>query len=79
MWLFFELGDESACCWQSHVKVVDPEEQEETVARHSVVGTCQRGMLVSAPFVEREQDRSIRVDDLSEVIVGGSCRRQAKE
>jgi hypothetical protein len=34
---------------------------------------------VSAPFVETEQDRSIRVDDLSEVIVGGSCRRQAKE
>ena len=61
MWLFFQPADEHACPWQSHLKVVDPEEQEEAVARRGVVGICQRGMLVGTPLVETEQDRSIRV------------------
>jgi hypothetical protein len=34
---------------QGSVKVVDPEEQEEAIARLGVVGTCQRGMPVGAP------------------------------
>src|SRR5271163_2673241 len=54
MWLFFQPADERACPWQSYVKVVDPEEQEETVARRGIVGTCQRGVLVGAPLVETE-------------------------
>jgi len=54
MWLFFQPADERARPWQSYVKVVDPEEQEEAVARLGVVGTCQRGMLVGAPLVETE-------------------------
>src|SRR5262249_6439862 len=78
MWLFFQPADERVRPWQSYVKVVDPEEQEEAVARRGVVGTCQRGMLVGTPLVETEQDRSIRVDDLSEVVVGRSRLRQAK-
>ena len=78
MWLFFQKADERPRPWQDHVKVVDPEEQEEAVARLGVMGTCQRGMLVGTPLVETEQDRSIRVDDLPEVIVGRSCLRQAK-
>jgi hypothetical protein len=48
MWLFFQPADEHARPWQGYVKVVDPEEQEEAVARLGVVGTCQRGMLVGA-------------------------------
>ena len=72
MWLFFQLADERARPWQSHVKVVDPEEQEEAVARPGVVGTCQRGMLVGTPLVETEQDSSIRVEDLPEVIVAAA-------
>jgi hypothetical protein len=36
------------------------------------VGICQRGMLVGTPLVETEQDRSIRVDDLPEVVVLGA-------
>jgi hypothetical protein len=32
MWLFFESADERARPWQSYVKVVDPEEQDEAVA-----------------------------------------------
>ena len=54
MRVFFQPADERARPWQSYVKVVDPEEQEEAVARLSVVGTCQRGMLVGAPLVKTE-------------------------
>jgi len=43
-----------------------------------VVGACQRRMLVVTPLVETEQDRSIRVEDLPEVVVSRSRRRQAK-
>jgi hypothetical protein len=45
MWLFFELGDESACCWQRHVKVVDPEEQEETLPGIAWWGLVNGGCL----------------------------------
>jgi hypothetical protein len=78
VWLFFQPADERARPWQSYLKVVDPEEQEEAVARLGVVGTCQRGMLVGTPRVKTEQDCSIRVDDLPEVVVGRSRLRQAK-
>src|SRR3981189_2085735 len=79
MWLFFQPADKRPRPWQGYVKVVDPEEQEEAVARLGVMGTCQRGMLVGTPLVETEQDRSIRVDDLPEVAVGRSRLRQAKQ
>ena len=78
MWLFFQKADERACLWQSDVKIVDAEEQQQAVAGPGVVGTCQRGMLVCAPLVETEQDRSIRVDDLPKVVVGRSRLRLAK-
>jgi hypothetical protein len=78
MWLFFQPADERACPWQSYVKVVDPEEQEEAVARLGAVGTCQRGMFVDTPLVKTEQDCSIRVEDLPEVVMGRSRLRQAK-
>src|SRR3981189_1355057 len=58
VWLFFQPADESARPWQSYVKIVDPEEQEEAVSRLGVVGACQRGMLVGTPRGETEQDRS---------------------
>src|SRR5262245_33048404 len=78
MWLFFQPADERARPWQSYVKVVDPDEQEEAIARLGVVRTCQRGMLVGTPLVETEQDRSIRVDDLPEIVVGRGCLWEAK-
>ena len=56
MWLFFQPADESARPRQGYVKVVDPEEQEEAIARLGAVGACQRGMLVGTPLVETEQD-----------------------
>src|SRR4029453_9633026 len=64
VWLFFQPADKSACPWQSYVKVVDPEEQEQAVSRLGVGGACQRRMLVRPPLVETEQYRSIRVEDL---------------
>src|SRR5512132_1005411 len=79
VWLFFQPADERARPWQSYVKVVDPEEQEQAVSRLGVLGACQRRMLVGAPLVETEQYRSIRVEDLPEVVVGRGRLRQAKE
>jgi DNA-directed RNA polymerase subunit N (RpoN/RPB10) len=60
MWLFFQPADERPRPWQGYVKLVDPEEQEEAVARLGVMGTCQRGMLVGTPLVETEQDHRSR-------------------
>src|SRR5262245_58187098 len=77
--LFFQGADERARPRQRFVEVVDPEEQEEAVSRFGVGGTCQRRMLVGAPLVETEQYRSIRVEDLPEVVVGRSRLRQAKQ
>jgi len=36
-------------------------------------------MLGDTPLVEAEQDRSIRVEDLPEAVMGGSRVRQAKQ
>jgi hypothetical protein len=36
-------------------------------------------MIMVTPRVKAEQDRSIRVADLTEVVMGGSRLRQAKE
>src|SRR6266702_1998162 len=64
--LFIEPSDESACPFQRHVEIIDTEKQEEAVARCRVVRTRQRWMLVRAPLMEAEQNRSIRVEDLTE-------------
>src|SRR5262249_61179055 len=77
--LFLQPADESQRAWQSYVKVVDPEEQEETVSGLGVGGICQRRMLVGTPLVETQQYRSIRVEDLPEVVVGRRRLRQAKQ
>jgi hypothetical protein len=80
VWFFLEPAGERVRPCQSYVEIVDPEEQEEAIARLGVVGTCQRGMLVCTPTVQTEQDCSIRgVDDLPEIVVGRSRLRQAKQ
>jgi hypothetical protein len=79
MGLLFQSVDERARPGQSVVEIIDAEKQEETVARRGGFGARQCGMLVGTPPVETEQDRSIRVEDLPEVIVTGSRRRQAKK
>src|SRR4030095_8229253 len=69
MRLLFEPGDEKACSLQCHVEIVDGEEQEEAVARRRLVRAHQGGMLVRAPLVEAEQDSSIRIQDLTKVVM----------
>jgi hypothetical protein len=76
--LYFEPSAESACSLQRHVEIIDTEEQEEAVARLPVIGTHQRGMLMGTPLVKTEQDRSVRVEELTEVVMRGSRLRQAK-
>src|SRR5713226_8615977 len=77
--LLFEPGNERACPFQCHIEIIDAEEQEEPVARCRVVRARQRRMLVRAPLVEAEQDSSIRIEDLTKVVMGGSCLGLAKE
>ena len=69
MGLLFEPGDESACSLQCHVEIVDAEEQEEAVARRGLVRAHHGGMLGRAPLVEAEQDGSIRIQDLTKVVM----------
>jgi hypothetical protein len=76
---FFELRHESSCPRQGRVEIVDTKEQEKTVAGLGAIGARQRGMLVGAPLVKTEQDGSIRVEDLSEVVMCGSRFLQAKQ
>src|ERR1700681_1539837 len=71
--LLFEPGDERACPFQRHIEIVDAEEQEEPVARCRVLRARQRRMLVRAPLVEAEQDSSIRIDNLTKVVMAWSC------
>jgi hypothetical protein len=67
--LFFEARDERACPLQCRTEVVDAEEQEEPIARWRFVGAHQGGMPVRAPLVKAEQDGSIRIQDLTKVIM----------
>src|SRR5947199_7870865 len=77
--LLFKPGDERACPFQRHIEIVNAEEQEEPVARCRVVRARQRRMLVRTPLVEAEQDSSIRIEDLTKVVMGGSCLGLAEE
>lgn len=79
MGLLLQLVDERARPGQSTVEVIDPEEQEEPVARLGALGARQRGMIVGTPRVETQQDRFIRVEDLPKVVVAWSRRWHAKE
>jgi hypothetical protein len=67
------------CPWQCAIEIIDPEKQEEAVARLRVIGTHQGRMLMRTPLVKAEQDRSIRIDDLTKVIMGRSRLRQPKQ
>src|SRR4051794_35399229 len=66
--LFLEPGGERARPLQCQLEIVDAEEQEQPVAGRRLVRAPQRRMLVRAPLVEAEQDGSIPVHDLPEVV-----------
>jgi hypothetical protein len=79
MRLFLQPADERARPRQSRVKVVNPEEQEEAIAWLGVVRARERGMVVSAPLMETQQDCSVRVANLSEMMMRGRGLRQAEQ
>lgn len=61
---------------QGNVKIIDPEEQQKTIARRGTVRTGQRRMPVGTLRMKAKQNRSIRVRDLPKVIVRGNRFRQ---
>src|SRR5437016_517131 len=67
--LLLESGDESACPVQGLIVVVDAKKQEEPIARQSLVRAHQGRMLVRAPLVETQQHGSIRIQDLTKVVM----------
>src|SRR5262245_16279723 len=79
MGLFFEPGSEPAHPLRRRVEIIHAKEQEKAVAGGGALGTRQRGMLVGAPLVQAEQDRSIRVEDLTKVLVSGGRLRLAEQ
>jgi len=76
--LFIESINESACPLQRHVEIIDTEKQQEAIARLRVIGTTQRRVLIGTPLVQTEQNRSIRVENLTPVIMAGCRLWQAK-
>jgi hypothetical protein len=47
------------------VEIIDTEKQEEAVTGLHVIGAHQGRMLMGTPLVEAEQDRDIRIEDLT--------------
>src|SRR5215468_2463897 len=79
MGLLFEPTHERACPLQDRVKIIDTKKQDEAISGRRLCGTHQRRMPMGAPLVEAEQDRSIRVEDLPKVGMGGRCLRPAEQ
>ncbi len=79
MRLLFETGDQLTGPLQGHIKIVDAEEQKQTIAWRRRIRTHQGGMLVVTPSVETEQDGSIGVEDLTKVVMSGRCLGLAEE
>jgi hypothetical protein len=79
MRLLFEPRDELTGPLQSQVEIIDAKEQEEPVSWGRAVRAHQGGVPVSAPFVETQQDGSVRVEELAKVVVGGRRLRLAEE
>ena len=77
--LFFEASDERASSLEREIEIVDAEEQQESVAGGGAVGARQRRMVVVAPAVNAEQNSSVGIENLAEVIVRGASRRLAEE
>ena len=79
MGLLFEPGYQSACSLQYDIEIVNPEEQEETVARPPLVRAHQGRMVVHAPLVKAKQDGSIRIEDLAPAVMDRTPLGLAKE
>jgi hypothetical protein len=64
---------------QDLVEVIDPEEQEQSIARSCMVRAGKGRMPMRAPSMQAKQDSPVRVEDLPEVIMGGTRDRLAKQ
>ena len=62
--------DQRAGPLQRQVEVVDTEEQQQSVTGLRSVGARQGGMVVLAPQVQAQEHRPVRVEDLTEMVVG---------
>jgi hypothetical protein len=60
-------------------EVIDSKEQEQAVARMSVIWARQGGMVMGTPLVKAQQDRSIRVNKLREVFMFRSRLRESEQ
>jgi len=79
VWLFYESRDKRVRPPQCHLVIVDAEEQEQTVAGCSVIGTLQGRMILDTPLVKAEQHSSIRIEKLAKVGMGRRRRRLAEQ
>src|SRR5262245_19445634 len=79
MGLFFESWRERASSRQGVGEICHTEEQNQPIARLSVIGAGQWRMLMGSPLVEAQQDGSIRVDDLAKIIVRGARFRLTEQ
>ena len=61
--------DEGARPEKCLVEIIHAKEQEQPVARLRAIGTRQRRMFVAAPLVKAQQNGSVVVDQLTEVVV----------
>jgi hypothetical protein len=75
---FFEPVDESACPLQGHVEIVR-KNKRSPLPGWRLVQAHQGGMLVRAPLVEAKQDGSIRIQDLTKVVMTRRRLRLAEE
>jgi hypothetical protein len=72
MGFLFKPVDQSACPFKGHLVVVDTKKQKKSVPGFSVVRTHQRRMLVRGPLVKAQQDGSIRIENLTPVVMARS-------
>ena len=79
MALLLEPRDEPSRSLQCQVEIIDAKEQEEAVAWCRGISASQGGVLVSAPFVQAEQDGPVRVQNLTEVVMLRMGRGLTKE
>ena len=78
MGLLFEPRNKPASPLQCHVEIVDAKEQQEPISWCRMARAHQGGVLMGAPFVEAEQDSSVRVEELAKVVVR-RCRLRLAE
>jgi hypothetical protein len=73
--LLFEASDERACPSKYDIEVIDAKEQQEAISGRPATGAHQGWMIVGAPLMKTQQDRTIGIEDLPKVVMGGKRSR----